>query len=423
MLRSLPLFSLPLLLLAGPGLAQDAPNLTDAQHAAIADFAILQETRQEVFAAEREARQKVQEAQGSEEAVAEYTRVRDSGRARIEVTEQAFLASFSKVNWQSWNPAGTATVETESGEPQDVNFSSVLGEGLMLTGTKALDAHDDAAAVKAFEYHLEALPEGAANGMIATYYLPQALMGAGDLKAAVASMEKLVESVDEEQKPAALVNLGDALAASGDVQAARAVYTRAADSVESGVNQRDPRARAKSDADFRLALVGKQAPDIDSSTWSGGEAQSLSSLVGNVVMLDFWATWCGPCRDVMPAIDDEYRESAPRGLKVLGVTRFYPSGFLPESRDAMHSGERVSGITEASYGEHLQAFRDATGISYPFVIASESDFTNYKVRGIPTLVVVDRAGAVRFVTVGSGSHAFVEQAVEVCLEEGVTPNR
>jgi hypothetical protein len=74
-------------------------------------------------------------------------------------------------------------------------------------------------------------------------------------------------------------------------------------------------------------------------------------------------------------------------------------------------GERVENITEEAFPGHVQAFRDNTGIDYPFVIAGKQDFDNYFVRGIPTLAVVDRDGKIALITVGSGSEALLQVTV------------
>src|SRR5919107_5621299 len=70
--------------------------------------------------------------------------------------------------------------------------------------------------------------------------------------------------------------------------------------------------------DSRPVEVGSRAPDFRLSSLDGPEL-SLSSLRGNVVILNFWATWCGPCRAEMPALERVSVQYLERGLRVVGV--------------------------------------------------------------------------------------------------------
>jgi hypothetical protein len=120
----------------------------------------------------------------------------------------------------------------------------------------------------------------------------------------------------------------------------------------------------------------------------------------------------------MPSLDALHRELGPKGLVVLGVTRFYARGFLPTAgtKDPLRDGQPVDGITEAGFLDHVKQFKSNVGLAYPFAIATEAEFKAYGVTGIPTLVVVGRDGKVAFVKVGGGDETLLRIAVERQLE-------
>jgi hypothetical protein len=120
----------------------------------------------------------------------------------------------------------------------------------------------------------------------------------------------------------------------------------------------------------------------------------------------------------MPALNEMYQKHHADGLEVMGVTRFYDYGYLPANKEQMQSGGQSiakGGIAEADFAGHVAAFKQNTGIEYPFVIGKKSDFDAYHVSGIPTLAVVDRDGKIALITVGSGSEALLKFAVENLL--------
>lgn len=119
---------------------------------------------------------------------------------------------------------------------------------------------------------------------------------------------------------------------------------------------------------------GEAAPAIAAQRLSGEDGVSLEDLRGRVVVLDFWATWCGPCRAIMPALDALHQRHHASGLTVLGIAR------EPEGRIREHLAERPVGYTVA---------RDVGGT-----------LSRYGVRALPMLVVLDRSGQVRDVVVG-----------------------
>jgi thiol-disulfide isomerase/thioredoxin len=126
-----------------------------------------------------------------------------------------------------------------------------------------------------------------------------------------------------------------------------------------------------------MALAGKPAPDFKLPLLAGGEVE-LSALKGkNVVLLDFWATWCGPCRTVMPALDRVSKDYESKGVRYLAVN-------LREEPAKINAYLKQAGL-------NLEVPLDKDG-----KVAGL-----YNVRGIPTMVIVDKEGIVRDVHVGA----------------------
>ncbi len=122
-------------------------------------------------------------------------------------------------------------------------------------------------------------------------------------------------------------------------------------------------------------LTGRPAPDfaLKSST---GENLRLSEYRGDVVMINFWATWCGPCRQEMPLLDELYTRYERVGFSLLGVN------IDDDSRKAMNM------IAEL-------------GVSFPVLFDSRKEVSKlYEVDAMPVTVIVDREGNVRHVHKG-----------------------
>jgi len=117
---------------------------------------------------------------------------------------------------------------------------------------------------------------------------------------------------------------------------------------------------------------------------------TLKSLRGKVVLLDFWATWCGPCKVTMPAIDRLYKTYKDKGFDVMAIS----------------SEKRAE----------VRSFWPQAGVSYPaYVDVSMEASGAFNVDAIPRVVVVDRKGMIVYDKSGIGSEKELEDAINAAL--------
>lgn len=153
-------------------------------------------------------------------------------------------------------------------------------------------------------------------------------------------------------------------------------------------------------------LIGESAPELEvTASVFPGAFENLNGLKGKVVLLDFWATWCLPCFDAFPKLND-WSNRFKGDLEVIGLTRLYGN----------IEGEEVDEKTEISY---LRRFRDEQRLEYGIVVSRdiEAEFT-YGVRALPTVVLIDRSGKIRYID--SGSSAARLERLRLKLEELVS---
>jgi thiol-disulfide isomerase/thioredoxin len=127
----------------------------------------------------------------------------------------------------------------------------------------------------------------------------------------------------------------------------------------------------------RDLLLDKPAPDFALDAAVGPNPARLADLKGRVIVLEFWATWCGPCAVTMPKLDEWQQKYGARGLAVVGVS----AEELPIIK--LHGKRAKLGYTLAS---------DTAG----------GVFESYRVEAIPTLVIIDSRGVIRHIDVGAG---------------------
>ncbi len=111
----------------------------------------------------------------------------------------------------------------------------------------------------------------------------------------------------------------------------------------------------------------------------GNQEMTLASLKGKVVLLDFWATWCTPCKEAIPHLIQLHKDYEDKGLTVIGMN--------------VDKGEE----------EVVRRFVRSMEIPYPILFASEEVTRSYGVSALPTTILIDREGKIREKIVGFNS--------------------
>jgi peroxiredoxin len=129
--------------------------------------------------------------------------------------------------------------------------------------------------------------------------------------------------------------------------------------------------------DIKQVQPGVEAPDFNAVNLVTGDSVTLADYRGEVVLLNLWATWCGPCRWEMPSMERLYQELGPAGLKIVAV-----------------SVDQVSGDEVMEFANELELTFD---ILHDRGGQIEID---YQVTGLPETVIIDRQGVIVHKAIG-----------------------
>lgn len=141
---------------------------------------------------------------------------------------------------------------------------------------------------------------------------------------------------------------------------------------------------------------GFLAPDFTLDTLDGNVV-TLSELRGKVVVVNFWTTWCPPCRAETPALETSYEQYKDSGVIILGVN-----------------------LTNQDVIGEVESFVEEFGLTYPILLDRDGTVgsTLYQIKGLPSTFFVNRQGIIRTLLVGGPmSEAFIRSKIEALLQE------
>ncbi len=167
------------------------------------------------------------------------------------------------------------------------------------------------------------------------------------------------------------------------------------------------------------AMAGKEMMPFKADAWVGGPSLTEEDLKGKVLLLDFWAVWCGPCMWSVPNLVELQDKYGDKGLQVIGITRYY-NYHWPEGADhAEKADEEISPEVEQ---QMMAKLCEEKKTNYPTAMIKEGADELYEfnlVSGIPHFVLIDQQGKIHSIDIGARDEVFqkFEQQIQQLLEK------
>jgi thiol-disulfide isomerase/thioredoxin len=217
------------------------------------------------------------------------------------------------------------------------------------------------------------------------------------IRFAEALIKSLPETMDDQQKPMLFSSISNAYEALADLQMENGDKPAAEKALADGLAKitDDRFKRGLSTKATQLRITGETAADF-TPEMKIGEFNGLSSLKGKVVLLDFFAHWCGPCKASFPDLRKLYADLQSKGVEIVHATRFYGS----------YGQEK--GLKKEQEFEKMKGFVKEHQIAWPVVFVDAKTFDDFGVSGIPHLVLIDQNGKVKSFKIGYSPESFAE---------------
>lgn len=164
-------------------------------------------------------------------------------------------------------------------------------------------------------------------------------------------------------------------------------------------------------------LIGQPAMPMEDEigAWVNGAALTDADLKGKVVLIDFWAVWCGPCIATFPHLNEWREKYGDKGFVIVGATKYYKYDW----DDSAKAIKRVDDLAPEAEQAAMVKFADHHKLKHVFAVQKDGgkliDF--YKANAIPEAVLVDKDGKVKLIRVGSSDDNAhdMEAAIRECL--------
>lgn len=164
---------------------------------------------------------------------------------------------------------------------------------------------------------------------------------------------------------------------------------------QAGGNQDGTKKATDAPPDLPEPPKGSVAPDFSLKTVPDGKEVQLSSLRGKAVLVNFWATWCEPCKIEMPSLVDLQKKYGPQGLQIVGVA-------MDDADD-----------------KEISTFTHKMGVNYMVLRGTEKVGDLYGgIDRLPMTYYLDRSGKVVDETMGMAGEATLEDAIKRALAQG-----